>query len=91
MDIYFLIFSVVLSSMCHRSVFCYDPSDTEISSVSTANGTFEAFYAKDSETGITRAAHSHGSFFKYRNPALVDIMNAAAYGYRFDGKRKFNY
>jgi len=35
--------------------------------------------------------HGHGSFFKHRNPALVDTKNAAAYGYRFDGKRRFNF
>ncbi|KAK9881416.1 hypothetical protein WA026_016306 [Henosepilachna vigintioctopunctata] len=56
-----------------------------------ANETFEAFYLRDAGTGTARAAHSHGSFYKYRNPALVEAKNAAAYGYRFDGKRRFNY
>lgn len=69
----------------------YDPNDVEISSVLPPEGTFEAFYPRDSETGSSRAAHSHGSFFKHRNPALVDAKNAAAYGYRFDGGRRFNY
>lgn len=73
-----------------KVVIGYDPDDSEISSVIPPNGNFEAFYAKDKGTGSTRPAHSHGSFFKYRNPALVDTVNAAAYGYRFDGKRRFN-
>lgn len=69
----------------------YDPSDTELDSVIPPEGTFEAFYLRGEETGSSRAAHSHGSFYKHRNPALVDAKNAAAYGYRFDGHRRFNY
>ncbi|XP_044762528.1 uncharacterized protein LOC123319546 [Coccinella septempunctata] len=86
--IYFFILIIMIKV---KFVSGYDPDDKEISSVVTPNGTFEAFYAKDPGTGSARAAHSHGSFFKYRNPALVDTKNAAAYGYRFDGKRRFNY
>ncbi|XP_019866081.1 uncharacterized protein LOC109595216 [Aethina tumida] len=69
----------------------YDPNDAEVSSVLPPKGTFEAFYPRGQETGSSRAAHSHGSFYKHRNPALVDAKNAAAYGFRFDGKRRFNY
>lgn len=69
----------------------YDPNDTELDSVIPPKGTFEAFYLRGEETGSSRAAHSHGSFYKHRNPALVDAKNAAAYGYRFDGYRRFNY
>ncbi|KAJ8971911.1 hypothetical protein NQ314_000482 [Rhamnusium bicolor] len=69
----------------------YDPNDPELSSVLPPRGTFEAFYPRGQETGSSRAAHSHGSFYKHRNPALVDAKNAAAYGFRFDGGRRFNY
>lgn len=69
----------------------YDPQDTKISSVLPPKGTFEAFYPRGEETGASRAAHSHGTFYKHRNPALVDAKNAAAYGFRFDGGRRFNY
>jgi len=41
--------------------------------------------------GASRSPHGHGSFYKYRNPALVDAKNSPAYGYRFDGKRRFNF
>ncbi|XP_044270233.1 uncharacterized protein LOC123014952 [Tribolium madens] len=72
-------------------VKAYDPTDPEVSSVLPPKGTFEAFYPRGEEGGSSRAAHSHGSFYKYRNPALVDAKNAAAYGFRFDGGRRFNY
>ncbi|RZB39164.1 small subunit processome component 20 -like, partial [Asbolus verrucosus] len=65
----------------------YDPTDPEVSSVLPPKGRFEAFYPRGEEGGSSRAAHSHGSFYKYRNPALVDAKNAAAYGFRFDGGR----
>lgn len=69
----------------------YDPNDPELGSVLPPKGTFEAFYPRGEQTGSSRAAHSHGTFYKHRNPALVDAKNAAAYGFRFDGKRRFNY
>lgn len=72
----------------------YDPTDKEILSVLPPEGSFDAFYPREMygiPNGAARAAHSHGSFFKYRNPALIDTKNAAAYGYRFDGKRRFNF
>lgn len=72
----------------------YDPTDKEILSVLPPEGSFEAFYPREMAgipNAAARAPHAHGSFFKYRNPALVDIKNAAAYGYRFDGMRRFNF
>lgn len=72
-------------------VYGYDPTDPEIKTVIPPKGVFEAFYPRGEQLGSSRAAHSHGSFYKHRNPALVDAKNAAAYGFRFDGKRRFNY
>lgn len=72
----------------------YDPNDKEIAAVIPKNGTFEAFYPREShgvKNGAARAPHGHGSFFKYRHPALIETKNSAAYGYRFDGKRRFNF
>lgn len=72
----------------------YDPNDKEIALVLPPEGTFEAFYPKEMNgipNGSSRAPHAHGSFYKYRNPALIDTKNAAAYGFRFDGKRRFNF
>lgn len=78
-----LLYCVLVSS--------YDPQDAEVSSILPPKGTFEAFYLRGGDGGPSRAAHSHGSFYKHRNPALVDAKNAAAYGFRFDGGRRFNY
>jgi hypothetical protein len=72
----------------------YDPTDQKLSSVLPPEGMFEAFYPPEVDNvpnGSSRPAHGHGSFFQHRNPALVDAKNAAAYGYRFDGGRRFNY
>lgn len=83
--------TVLLLLITLKLATCYDPNDPEVSSVIPPKGTFEAFYPRGEETGSSRAAHSHGSFYKHRNPALVDAKNAAAYGFRFDGGRRFNY
>ncbi|KAF7278009.1 uncharacterized protein LOC143198923 [Rhynchophorus ferrugineus] len=83
--------SVLLLTICLVLVHCYDPTDPEIKTVIPPKGTFEAFYPRGEDGGSARAAHSHGSFYKHRNPALVDAKNAAAYGFRFDGGRRFNY
>ncbi|KAF2898270.1 hypothetical protein ILUMI_07911 [Ignelater luminosus] len=83
--------TVLLLLIILKLATCYDPNDPEVSSVIPPKGTFEAFYPRGEETGSSRAAHSHGSFYKHRNPALVDAKNAAAYGFRFDGGRRFNY
>lgn len=72
----------------------YDPTDKQIAAVLPKDGTFEAFYPREMHgipNSAARPPHGHGSFFKHRNPALIDTKNAAAYGYRFDGKRRFNF
>ncbi|XP_067012916.1 uncharacterized protein [Anabrus simplex] len=72
----------------------YDPEDTMLEKVLPPPGNFEAFYPGEAfgvEDGSVRAPHGHASFYKHRNPALVDAKNAAAYGFRFDGGRRFNY
>ncbi|EAT33864.1 AAEL013865-PA [Aedes aegypti] len=86
--------TAVLALVCLTSVMTYDPEDVELKNVIPANGTFAAFYPREmygNRNGNARAPFAHGSFYKNRNPALVDVRNAAAYGYRFDGKRRFNY
>ncbi|CAO1302943.1 unnamed protein product [Diamesa hyperborea] len=94
-------------------VHAYDPEDKEIEKIIPMEGTFEAFYPRESHgiaNSVARAPHGHGSFFQHRNPgetnisqlslntylvfkllALIDVKNAAAYGFRFDGKRRFNF
>ncbi|KAH8232828.1 uncharacterized protein [Drosophila bipectinata] len=88
-------FFVFLLGALHLVVFAYDPNDPKIAECCLPpEGMFEAFYPREKEgipNSASRPAHSHGSFFKHRNPALVDTKNAAAYGYRFDGKRRFNF
>lgn len=84
----------ILTLACLETVMAYDPDDAELKTVIPANGTFAAFYPREmfgNRNGNVRAPFAHGSFYKNRNPALVDVRNAAAYGYRFDGKRRFNY
>lgn len=85
-----LLLALIAPSMCRP----YDPEDGDLESVLPSDGTFEAFYPREAHgipNGSSRPAHGHGSFYKYRNPALVDVKNAAAYGFRFDGKRRFNF
>lgn len=77
-----------------KCIAAYDPNDKKLASVLPPEGMFEAFYPRETDgvpNSASRPAHAHGSFFKHRNPALVDTKNAAAYGYRFDGKRRFNF
>ncbi|RLU18632.1 hypothetical protein DMN91_008989 [Ooceraea biroi] len=72
----------------------YDPDDKSLKDILLPEGQFEAFYLKgtqDEEQNAVRPPHLHGSFHQYRNPALVDAPNSAAYGFRFDGKRRFNF
>ncbi|XP_017077781.1 uncharacterized protein LOC108112445 [Drosophila eugracilis] len=86
---------VLASFLGSRGVAGYDPDDPKIAECCLPpEGMFEAFYPREVEgipNSASRPAHGHGSFFKHRNPALVDTKNAAAYGYRFDGKRRFNF
>lgn len=72
----------------------YDPSDKKLTSVLPTDGMFEAFYPRKINgipNGPARAPHAHGSFFAHRHPSLIDTRNSAAYGYRFDGARRFNF
>ena len=88
--------TVVIGVLLVTFVSCrpYDPEDEKLPSVLPPEGMFEAFYPREVDNvpnGSSRPAHGHGSFFQHRNPALVDAKNAAAYGFRFDGGRRFNY
>lgn len=73
----------------------YDPDDPLLDTVLPEKGPdFEAFYAREAygvATGSSRPAHGHATFYQHRNPALVDTNNSPAYGYRFDGGRRFNF
>lgn len=94
--VHFVFIIAISFIMCYHSMDAkpYDPDDKEIESVIPKEGTFEAFYPREMygiPNGASRAPHSHGSFFKYRHPALIESKNSAAYGYRFDGKRRFNF
>ncbi|XP_033328432.2 uncharacterized protein LOC117221512 [Megalopta genalis] len=77
-----------------RTATAYDPGDESLKDILLPEGRFEAFYLKGSqeeEQNAVRPAHLHGSFHQFRNPALINAPNSAAYGFRFDGKRRFNY
>ncbi|XP_015517492.2 uncharacterized protein LOC107222587 [Neodiprion lecontei] len=81
-----LLFTVMVSA--------YDPQDDSLKDILLPEGQFEAFYLRgtqNEEQGAARPPHLHGSFNQYRNPALVGVQNGAAYGFRFDGKRRFNF
>lgn len=85
---------VLLLTVATSFGFPYDPEDEALKRVVPSSGQFEAFYPREAHgvpNGSSRPAHGHGSFYKYRNPALVDVKNAAAYGFRFDGMRRFNF
>ncbi|XP_035900946.1 uncharacterized protein LOC118507073 [Anopheles stephensi] len=84
----------LLIALTLRTAQAYDPTDKEIPNIVPPKGTFEAFYPREMygvKNGNARPAHAHGSFYAHRNPALVEVRNAAAYGFRFDGKRRFNF
>ncbi|XP_014227506.1 uncharacterized protein LOC106652865 [Trichogramma pretiosum] len=83
--ILFIIMSILIQS------FAYDPEDESLKNILLPQGHFEAFYLKGYEDDVARPPHLHGSFHKYKNPALINAPNSAAYGFRFDGKRRFNY
>ncbi|XP_017753456.1 PREDICTED: uncharacterized protein LOC108546049 [Eufriesea mexicana] len=85
---WFLLISLTMVGMA------YDPNDKSLKDILLPEGQFEAFYLKGSqeeEQNAVRPPHLHGSFHQFKNPALVGAPNSAAYGYRFDGKRRFNY
>ena len=64
---------IIVLAFCVASSLAYDPDDKEIETLIPTEGTFEAFYPREMN-GIpntaSRAAHSHGSFFKHRNPGI---------------------
>lgn len=82
---------ILLLSLLCGFIGCYDPKDPKLEAIIPPAGTFEAFYPNGPPAGSARAPHDHGTYFKHINPALVDAKNPAAYGYRFDGGRRFNY
>ncbi|XP_071631534.1 uncharacterized protein [Temnothorax longispinosus] len=87
-----LVFCFFVTSITLTST--YDPNDKSLKDILLPEGQFEAFYLKgmqEEEQNAVRPPHLHGSFHQYRNPALVDAPNSAAYGFRFDGKRRFNF
>lgn len=67
-------FLIVLLACFVAASLAYDPEDKEIETLIPTEGTFEAFYPREMN-GIpntaSRAAHSHGSFFKHRNPGII--------------------
>lgn len=84
-------YALIAISLVILSVSAYDPDDPEIAEILLPKGQFEAFYPNAVTGSAARAPHAHGTFFKHRHPALVDAKNSAAYGYRFDGGRRFNF
>ncbi|XP_014284592.1 uncharacterized protein [Halyomorpha halys] len=74
----------------------YDPEDKLLDTVLPREGgsKFEPFYPRGAyglPNGDSRPPHGHGTFYQHRHPALVDAANAPAYGFRFDGHRRFNF
>jgi hypothetical protein len=85
---------LIVSVLALGGALAYDPEDKQLSKVLVPEGDFEAFYPNKAygvSGGDARPPHGHGSFYKHRNPALIDVKNAPAYGFRFDGKRRFNF
>ncbi|KAF4531894.1 hypothetical protein B566_EDAN000923 [Ephemera danica] len=84
----------LLALLLVSSSLAYDPEDAQLREILPPEGEFEAFYPRGAygvENGASRPAHGHGTFYRHRNPALVDVKNAPAYGFRFDGVRRFNF
>uniref|UniRef100_A0A1B6FJL3 Hemocyanin C-terminal domain-containing protein n=1 Tax=Cuerna arida TaxID=1464854 RepID=A0A1B6FJL3_9HEMI len=88
---YLVVATLVVVASCRP----YDPDDPYLDSVLLGKDVdFEAFYPREAygvENGSSRPSHGHASFYQHRNPALVDAKNSPAYGYRFDGGRRFNF
>ncbi|XP_043248599.1 uncharacterized protein LOC122395236 [Colletes gigas] len=94
LNVFTLLMHVMLFMGMTVRVLGYDPEDKSLKDILLPEGQFEAFYLKGSQEeqqNAVRPAHLHGSFHQYKNPALVGAPNSAAYGFRFDGKRRFNY
>ncbi|XP_057333962.1 uncharacterized protein LOC130673075 isoform X2 [Microplitis mediator] len=91
--IIFLLLSLLLF-VGNKFIDAYDPNDDNLKNILLPDGEFEAFYLKGSqskEENAARPPHLHGSYHAYRHPGLVNVPNSPAYGFRFDGKRRFNY
>ncbi|XP_073974851.1 uncharacterized protein isoform X2 [Rhodnius prolixus] len=77
------------------NTLCYDPDDKLLDTVlPSADSKFEPFYPRKAyglPNGSSRPAHGHATFYQHRHPALVDAVNSPAYGFRFDGVRRFNF
>lgn len=89
-----LILIIVCIVYFRMDCMAYDPTDKKLTSVLPTDGMFEAFYPRKINgipNGPARAPHAHGSFFAHRHPSLIDTRNSAAYGFRFDGVRRFNF
>ncbi|XP_034941707.1 uncharacterized protein [Chelonus insularis] len=87
-------FLLIVSSFFILEINSYDPKDEKLKDILLPEGQFEAFYLKgvqSEEENAVRPPHLHGSFHAHRHPGLVGVPNSAAYGFRFDGKRRFNY
>ena len=85
---------LLLAFLAIVAVSAYDPEDEALKEILPEENMFEPFYPREEKgmkNGAARAAHAHGSFYSHRNPALVEVRNAAAFGFRFDGKRRFNF
>lgn len=60
------------------AVEAYDPEDKEIETIIPEEGTFEAFYPRETNgimNSVARSAHNHGSFFQHRNPGKFLNVN----------------
>lgn len=93
MNLVVVLVALLASASCRPGP--YDPDDPLLDTVLPSKDVaFEAFYPREAygvENGSTRPSHGHASFYQHRNPALVDAKNSPAYGYRFDGRRRFNF
>ncbi|KAF7988708.1 hypothetical protein HCN44_001281 [Aphidius gifuensis] len=87
-------YKIIIFMIFVKQVIPYDPEDKMLKMILLPKDEFEAFYQKgiqSEQENSVRPAHLHGSFNAHRNPALIGVPNSAAYGFRFDGKRRFNY
>lgn len=79
----FIVFMCICLHFVWSIALPYDPDDKKIQSVIPKEGIFEAFYPREMygiPNSASRAPHSHGSFFKFRHPGLIESKNSAAYG-----------
>lgn len=70
---------IALLFLCLMAIIveAYDPEDKEIDSIIPEPGTFEAFYPRETNgntNSVSRASHTHGSFFQHRNPGDLNYL-----------------